>query len=77
MIVEIKSTLADVTMFVVTTAEEGKALLDEGVGRGRVWSPKELEMLRVVGSTPEGRRAAVEMKLKFDARLQDVHLEQP
>lgn len=72
MIVEFSSPLWTETLFLISTADEGKTLVEQGVPRGRIWSPKEIAVLKVIGSTPEARRAAVEMKAQFDARLQDV-----
>jgi hypothetical protein len=72
MVVEFSSPLWPETMFLISTADEGKLLVQQGVPRGRIWSRKEVELLKVIGSTPEARKAAVEMKAQFDARLQDV-----
>jgi hypothetical protein len=75
---EFKTPLAEVTLFVVTTPEEGKALMESGVPRGRILSPKEIEALSklrgIGGERPsvEELRAVLEAKLTFDARVQDV-----
>jgi hypothetical protein len=72
MIVEFNSPHWTETLFLISTPDEGKALVEKGVPRGRIWSPKEIAVLKVIGTTPEARRAAIEMKAQFDARLQDV-----
>jgi hypothetical protein len=76
-IVEFSSPLWSETLFLVATSDEGKTLLEQGVPRGRIWSPKEIEVLKVIGTTPEARKAAVEMKAQFDARIQDVVRREP
>lgn len=75
---EFHTPLVDVTLFVVTTPEEGKALMESGIPRGRILSPKEIEALTklrgIGGEKPsaEELRAVLEAKLTFDARVQDV-----
>jgi len=73
MIYEFTTPLADVTLFLATTPEDGAALIREGVGRGRIWSMKEVAVGKatVEAGGISGLRAVVDAKLTFDGRAQD------
>lgn len=72
MIVQFSSPLVDGPFYIVTTPEDGKALMKDGIPRGRIWSRKEVETLGLIAKDPKVKAAAIELKMQFDARLQDV-----
>jgi hypothetical protein len=71
-IVEFSCPHTDLTHFLVSTADEGKQLLAQGVGRGRIWSRKELDTLKVIAGDKAVIAAVVKAKELHDARVQDV-----
>jgi hypothetical protein len=73
MIVEFQTPMMPgVTLFVVTTPEDGKKLIDEGVGRGRIYSPKEIALIGKLILSKNDLEALAHTKHAFDARVQDV-----
>lgn len=72
MIVEFESDFFAGTMFIVSSPQEGKKLLAEGVARGRIWSRKEIDFLKKLALEPDDLKTIVEAKVVFDARVQDA-----
>lgn len=79
MIVEFENGLlspVDQTQFVATTEAEGRHLLDvEKIPRGRVWSPREIRLVRELGATRDEVQTIVTLKLDLDCRVDEVFLD--
>lgn len=70
MIVEFATDWVEPTLFLVTTQEDGHALVAAGIGRGRIIGPGEVALARLLDK--EARKAALEIKVTYDAKLYDV-----
>lgn len=59
------------TIFIVPDALTGKALLSEGIARGRIWTNKEVLDLKAKEPGVDDARKIAEAKMMFDGRVED------